>query len=367
MLIIYGVITTAAVLGIGRILSRRQTTIESSQTLFFSIVVSCRNEAENIKNFIAQLANQNYPKSLFELILIDDASEDSTYLLAKEYLEGSSIQFQLVSRLEHHGKKHNLEKAIKQAKGDIIITTDADVVLRHSNWLSKIASYFAVSKPDMLVMPVDYTTNTSWLSCFQIIENIALTAITAGFNGISLPFLCNGANLAFSKNAFLKVNGYSSHLHISSGEDVFLLESIKKELNGKIIYGFSEDLIVKTAPQTSFKSFLKQRVRWASKTKYNPNPINYITAFTVLLTNMIFPFWIVSLFINGVLFKLLGIFVLLKCFFDFLLLFLAGTFLGRSKYLFWLIPFECIYWLYACVIGVSSIFWKPEWKGKKIN
>ena len=66
------------------------------------------------------------------------------------------------------------------------------------------------------------------LSSFQITENIALTAITAGFCGINRPFMCNGANLAFTKHAYIEVNGYSNNFHISSGEDVFLLEDLKK-------------------------------------------------------------------------------------------------------------------------------------------
>lgn len=367
ILISYGLMTTVALIGISRILSRQIMLAPVKQPSFFSIVVSCRNEEKNIKNFIAQLDTQNYPKSLFELILIDDASEDATYELAKKLLETSHIQHILISNKEHIGKKKNLEQAIRNAKGNIIITTDADVILRHSHWLSKIASYFEQSEPDMLIMPVDYTTNNSVLSAFQIIENIALTGITAGFSGVALPFLCNGANLAFTKKAFIGSGGYSSHLHLSSGEDVFLMESIKKQLSGKILYGLSKDLIVKMPLQNNLGSFIKQRVRWASKTSYNKNPVNFLSALIILLTNLIFPFWMASLFIDYNLFYLLGIFAFLKCFFDFLLLFLAGTFLGRNKYLFWLIPFECIYWLYAFIIGISSIFWKPEWKGKKIN
>ena len=64
----------------------------------------------------------------------------------------------------------------------------------------------------MLIMPVDFETTTGFLSQFQILENIALTGITAGFSGIKMPFMCNGANLAFKKEVYETVNGYHNLL-----------------------------------------------------------------------------------------------------------------------------------------------------------
>jgi cellulose synthase/poly-beta-1,6-N-acetylglucosamine synthase-like glycosyltransferase len=179
--------------------------------------------------------------------------------------------------------------------------------------------------------------------------------------------MCNGANLAFKKSVYEAVLGYDSHLHLSSGEDVFLLESLKKIESKSIHYSLSRELIVKTNTQNNLKSFVSQRIRWASKTKYNSNSLNAFAGFIVLISNLIFLALFVAILKKSVILPYLSIFALAKFVFDFLLLFLASDFLGRIKYIWFIIPFECIYWIYALFIGITSLFYKPSWKGKKIR
>jgi hypothetical protein len=240
-------------------------------------------------------------------------------------------------------------------------------VYRNPHWLLTIANYFKTYSPNMLIMPIDYESQTGFLEQFQLTENLALTAITAGYCGIQKPFMCNGANLAFTKHAYDLVNGYQSHQHISSGEDVFLMEDFKKMNPNSIHYGLIRELIAKTRAINTIESLFKQRVRWASKTKYNSNNINLFAGFIILAANLLFLALFVAILKKSVIMPYLSIFVLAKFVFDFLLLFLASNFLGRIKQIWWLIPFECIYWLYALIIGISSLFLKPNWKGKKIN
>lgn len=366
----YGAFTTIAIIGIGRLLestSKKSAQKLNPTTTYLSIVVSCRNEEKSMKEFIDQITKQSLAKEHYELIITDDASEDRTYEIANNILANSGINYKLIKSEQHRGKKQNLADAIALAKGDIIVTTDADVCFRFSNWLQTIADYFETHRPSLLIMPVDFINSQHLLVKFQILENIALTAITAGYAGIKKPFLCNGANLAFSKTAYETVQGYRSHLHISSGEDIFLLETIRKKNPQSIHYGLNRELIVKTSAHQNFKHFFNQRVRWAYKTKYNSNWLNIFSALIITATNMLFPALLISFINQSILNPYLAIFILIKLLFDFLLLFLASIFLGRTKFLFWLIPFEFVYWIYTLFIGISSIFWKPYWKGKKVN
>ncbi|MES2761471.1 MAG: glycosyltransferase [Bacteroidota bacterium] len=364
IIVAYGTFTTLAIIGFGKLHHAVKET--PGDPLFISIVMSARNEAETIEECLKQIIKQNFPKQFFELILIDDASEDNTYDLALKILEQSDLSYQLIKQTSHKGKKHNITEAIQRSKGFAIITSDADVIYRNPNWLLTISNYFKNHAPDMLIMPIDFETKPGFLAKSQIVENLALTAITAGYTGIQKPFLCSGANLAFTKSAYDRVLGYRSHLHISSGEDVFLLEDLKK-INSRVHYVLMRELIVKTKPLTSFKSLFHQRVRWAYKAKYNSNALNLFAGFIVLAANVLFLALFVAILKKSVIIPYLSIFVVAKCVFDFLLLFLASNFLGRSKYIWWLIPFECIYWTYALIIGITSIFLKPLWKGKKIN
>lgn len=364
--IAYGTFITLAIIGFGKI-AQKSTIKTPSETDYFSIVVSAKNEAKHIEEFIHQIVYQNFPKSNFELILIDDASNDDTYELAKNTLSKSSLTYQLIKQQHHKGKKQNISEAISISKGSVIITTDADVIYRSMNWLVTIAHYFNTYSPNMLIMPVDFKDQFGILSAFQIIENSALTGVTAGYAGLNFPFMCNGANLAFKKSVFQQVSGYQKHLHISSGEDVFLLEDFKKIDKTSIHYSLQTNLIVKTNTVKSLNHFFSQRIRWASKTKQNSNKLNLFAGLIITISNLLFLALFVAIIKKSVIIPYLSIFVLAKLVFDFLLLFLASNFLGRRKYVWWLIPFEAVYWIYALIVGIGTLVYKPYWKGKKIK
>ena len=367
VIILYGIFTILSVVGFNKLRSDISVNEINRNADFISIVLSARNEATTIERCLQELIKQQYPINQFEIILIDDASEDDTYKLANHVLEKSKISYKLIKEFVHQGKKKNISKAISISKGSIIITTDADVIFRSEKWLSTISNYFVIHKPEMLIMPIDFEMDKKLLSIFQIIENLALTTITAGFTGMQLPFMCNGANLAFKKDAYEKVNGYQSHMHISSGEDVLLLEDIKKLYPTGVHYLLSKTLIIKTKTQKSLKSFFNQRLRWAYKARYNPNALNITSGFIIIMANLLIPAFLLALIVQSVIIPYLSIFVISKCVFDFLLLFLASNYLGQKKYLLLIIPFQCIYWVYALIIGICSFFVKPKWKNIKIN
>ena len=53
-----------------------------------SIIIPFRNEAENLPKLLKSIDAQEYPKHLFEVILVDDDSEDYSVKTIKKELEG---------------------------------------------------------------------------------------------------------------------------------------------------------------------------------------------------------------------------------------------------------------------------------------
>lgn len=341
--------------------------INFSATEFISIIISARNESQTIINCLEQFNKQDFPTNKFEIIIIDDASEDDTFKVAKTFLEKTKITHQVIKMPTHQGKKRCISQAISLAQGNIIITSDADIVFRHTQFLNTVSYYFETHKPAMLVMPIDFETEKGLLTAFQITENMALAGITAGFIGINKPMLCNGANLAFDKNAFMAANGYQSHLSISSGEDVLLLEDLKNKFTSQSIhYGFYRELIAKTISEKTMASLFNQRVRWAYKSKYNPNSLNILMGLIVMLANLLLIALVFTYFQKPILTNYFVTFVTAKFVFDFSLMLLTADFLGRIKYIKWFLPFQCLYGVYSIVVGFSSLFYKPKWKNKNL-
>lgn len=364
---LYGVLMLIAIYGLYSLSRQPSKNVSLTAYPFISIILSIRNEENNAEEFVKQIAKQSYSKQHFELIVLDDASTDFSCEVFDVLLKKTDITFSLIKHKLHKGKKINISEGIELAKGSIIVTTDADVTYRDKNWLQHIAFEFQNKETNMLIMPVDFNNVHNGLSIFQATENMALVAIAAGYGALQKPFLCNGANLAFTKKAFNEVGGYASHITVSSGEDVFLLEDLKTLGAQFIRYTNQKQCIVKTRPMATTVDFFQQRLRWAAKSTKNPNWLNGIMSSIVVMANFIFIAFAFAFITNNVNLAYLGIFALIKLMFDFLLLFLASNFIGKKKYMAFLVPFECTYWLYAIIVGIGALFFKPYWKGIKIN
>lgn len=157
----------------------------------FSIVVPFRNEAENLPNLVQSLSELNYPEELFEVVLVDDDSEDESTRIINEVLDTSSfahdtrtdVQIIKNERTSASPKKDAITTAIKKSKHNWIVTTDADCTF-NSEWLSTIDAFIQEKHSEMVVGPVMYNTNNSFLERFQSLDFMSLIGATIGGFGI---------------------------------------------------------------------------------------------------------------------------------------------------------------------------------------
>jgi len=232
--------------------------------IFITIIVACRNEEKNIPVLLSDIAAQAYSHDLFEVIVVDDNSSDSTFETASAFREIKNLK---VMRNYGKGKKSAIKTGVDACKGMFVVTTDADC-RTGKEWLRTIASFLAENNPEMAVGPVKMESSKGFLRKFQELEFHSLQGVTAGTAASGNPVMCNGANLAFTRASFLK-NSENLHFELVSGDDVFLLHGIKKE-RGKILWLESEDASVSTRSAPTLRSFLRQRARWISKARgYN--------------------------------------------------------------------------------------------------
>ena len=205
-----------------------------------SIVIALRNEAANISRLIDQLVRLSYPEELLEIILVNDHSVDKTSDLIK-----SHQAFDRITLLElgkgSSGKKSAISYGVSQARGKLIVTTDADCRI-HINWLLTIDTYYRQNEYRMLVGPVSIDYDSSWFAHFQALEFNSLQGSGGGAIGMGLPIMCNGANLIYEKNAFDKVEGFKGNEHIPGGDDMFLLEKFIQAFGSRSI-GYIKECI----------------------------------------------------------------------------------------------------------------------------
>ena len=227
----------------------------------FSIIVPFRNEAENLPKLLDSFSKLNYPADFFEVILVDD---DSNF---KFQIPDSKFQISIIDniRVSNSPKKDAISTAMQVVKNDWIITTDADCTV-NENWLSALDNYIQLHNVSMIAGAVSYHCKNSFLHHFQQLDLASLQGATIGSFGLKKGFMCNGANFAYTKSFFQKLNGFDGNDGIASGDDVFLLQKAMARFPEKVHYLKSRNHIVFTKPLDDWKSLFHQRVRWASKT-----------------------------------------------------------------------------------------------------
>lgn len=257
----------------------------------FSIIINYRNEAQNLQALLQSITELNYDYAKTEFIFINDDSTDSSLNLLQSFKSVHyKISIHLINRKvkSASAKKDGITQALEIAKHEHIICTDADVILPQ-RWLMAYEKHYQLL-PDLhfIAGPVEMIHSNNVLSQLQHSEMVALQMTTIGGFSIRQPFMCNGANMSFTKTAFKEVNGYQGNDHISSGDDIFLLEKLAAEDVLKCSYLKSQDAVVKTFPKSSWKKMIHQRVRWSQKGKSTKSTLNKLVSFQVLMMNLLF-------------------------------------------------------------------------------
>jgi cellulose synthase/poly-beta-1,6-N-acetylglucosamine synthase-like glycosyltransferase len=344
---------------------------EEKRETFISVVIPMRNEEGNIANLLHDLNMQTYPADYYEIIIVDDHSNDHSI---EKVIECNCRNYKILSLPPHiAGKKAALQYGIENAKGDLIITTDADCRTGKS-WLTSIASYYQQTKPVMIIAPVlayeflPSTLQSNKFSFFKRIlglELMSLAGSTAGAASIGTPIMCNGANLAFTKSIYAEIEHVYQNDHIASGDDVFAMLELKRKYPDRVKFIKSTDAVVYSHFPTSVFSFFQQRSRWAAKSKFYRDPFTIVTALVVFGVN----FLLMTSFLCGFLYNNFApffILLLIKSLIDFPFLYRVAAFFGQKKLMVWFPLVQSFYFLYVCTTVFVATVLPISWKERRI-
>ena len=338
----------------------------------FSVIIPFRNEAENLPNLLDSISKLNYQKSMFEIILVDDDSEDDSVFIIENSLDISCkktdalfghIQIIQNKRTSNSPKKDAITAAINVSKYDWIVTTDADCILP-KYWLDTFDELIQLKDSNCIVAPVTYHVKMTFFNRFQALDFLSLQGATVGSFGIKKPIMCNGANFAYRKSQFVSVNGFEGNDTIASGDDVFLLEKLIKQDAKKVHYLKSHNAIVTTNHAKNIKNLIQQRLRWASKTSQNKNWFIKLVGFVVLLGNLFFLGLLPAVYFDVITLKIAMPLFIIKGGIDFLLLFKTARFFKQDNLLVSYLFSSIVYPFFCVIIVLLSFFKSYEWKNR---
>lgn len=326
----------------------------------FSIVVPFRNEAENLPQLLHCISKLNYPKELFEVILVDDESEDEFRLLDSAR---SDMNITIIKniRKSNSPKKDAIETAIEIAENDWIITTDADCLVQ-KEWLLTFDNYVQSTNKKMVAAGITYLPKKGFLSAFQALDFMSLQGATIGSFGIGKPFMCNGANFAYSKAFFQELNGFEGNENIASGDDVFLLQKAILKEPKSVGFLYDSKSIVATQTVNTWEKLFMQRVRWAAKSTGYSSVFGKTLALIVFVTNLFwvlgFGFWVLGTLDQNYFMLFVGS----KFLIDLILLLKTAHFF-KTK-LNWILASSLLYPFFSSSVALYSLFGKYEWKDR---
>jgi len=344
---------------------------KNKKRYFVSVVVAARNEEDSIAGLLLDLVNQTYPEENYEVIIVDDDSIDNTASIVSDFAKDHD-NIRLLRSLPLNKsltpKKRALDLGIRESRGEVILTTDADCRVKPT-WIEAMVSYFA----DEVGMVVGFSQlgyrgeKGSLLEKLQALDFLSLMAAAAGTTNLGFPLAASGQNLAYRKEVFHQVGGFTRIGHRVSGDDVLFLQLVKGQTPWRIVFASSEKAFNTSAPEKTLRDLFNQRKRWASNSSYQIylNKFFFLILLVVFLFNlslMVAPLYCI---ITGRAISSLLVALGLKMFSEFIVILKGGAFFHRLD----LVKYFPLWFLlqipYVVFAGLWGTFGGFTWKERR--
>lgn len=231
-----------------------------------SVIVVGRNEAENFKEHLPLLCQQDYPN--FEVVAVNDQSVDESKDVIEALMEEYS-NLRLVNVAENDrfwlGKKYGLTLGIKGAAYENLLLIDADCKPVGKHWVSEIAKAFTTDKELFLGFGA-YELKPTLLNLFIQYETIQTALQYFSFAKWGMPYMGVGRNIAYTRDLFFKNRGFVEHMHIPSGDDDLFVQQAARSKNTLTV--FHKDSHTVSKAKTSWKEWISQKQRHFKTSKH---------------------------------------------------------------------------------------------------
>jgi len=223
--------------------------VQGSPKPHISILIPAHNEGKYLKKTIESILNCGY-KGKKEIIVIDDGSTDDTPRIIEEFKKKKLIK---PIRTNHIGKSNALNKGLKLAKNDIVVTVDGDTKIEKGS-LDKLLAPFSDKKVAATTGAIKVANPKKILTWFQRIEYLYYSFYKHLCDRVNGVICASGTLCAFRKSCLRK--GFNPNIY---SEDIdFTLDLIKKGYR----ISYTPEAIAFTHVPEKIKGLAKQRSRW---------------------------------------------------------------------------------------------------------
>jgi glycosyltransferase involved in cell wall biosynthesis len=282
--------------------------IKTAERLPVSVIICARNEAENLDKHLPAILEQKYPE--YEVIVVNDCSEDSSYdILGKYLLKYPHLRVSTINKDPKftHNKKLAQFIGIKAAKHEILLFTDADCRPESDGWLEAMASNFEDNTTFVLGYG-GYFNKKGFLNRFIRYDSMTIAMQYLGMAIRGLPYMGVGRNLAYRRSLFFANKGYGPHNQLASGDDDLIVNAHATSENTRTEFRTASH--TRSVPSASLTEFIKQKKRHFTTAPYYKfrdkillmlEPLSRVTFYTSFIVLLSFTFmWPYALAVFGV-------------------------------------------------------------------
>ena len=260
----------------------------------FSVIISARNEARNLIEYLPSILEQDYPT--YEVIIIDDDStDDSAEILNHFKVQYAHLHIIKIEHKKSAGKKEGLQQGIMNAKYEWLVFTDADCCPKSDQWLRKLASK-CTEKTEIILGYSPYRKENGLLNDFIRYETFMTAVIYGTFTLSGMPYMGVGRNMAYKKSTFLNTVNKEKFEKTASGDDDLAVNAMANSHN--TVLQFDEKARVISLPKTTFSDFIKQKTRHISPSTHYKAGHQWLLGLLAMSQATFYPVFIFFCFLN---------------------------------------------------------------------
>ncbi|MEE4176445.1 MAG: glycosyltransferase [Bacteroides sp.] len=328
-----------------------------------SIVICAKNEYLNLEENLPLFLEQDYPD--FEVLVVNDGSDDDTELL----LHGMKAQHTRLTVINlqknvnfFSGKKFPLSIGIREAKHNLLLMSDADCRPASPRWIAEMVSGFDPAteivlgygpyrkRPGLLNKLIRYD------SFFIALQYLSYALAGQAYMGV-------GRNLAYRREVFYRVKGFTSHYLVSSGDDDLFINQTATRRNVRI--EVNPDAHTLSLPKETLGKWFHQKRRHMTTGKHYRPKFKFLLGLFSLSQGLFYVFLaaiLIFCFFSTIALIAAAIFVI-RMISMLIIFFRAGKKLNQSRLSLYSPLFDIIMLGLNLVFSFSAIFFKRNrWK-----
>jgi cellulose synthase/poly-beta-1,6-N-acetylglucosamine synthase-like glycosyltransferase len=231
-----------------------------------SVIICAKDEAENLKNFLPVVLEQNYPE--YEVIVVNDGSSDESNVVLERYMEKYPHLYHtfLPADAKYMSrKKICLTVGIKAAKHENLLLIDADCQPNSKEWINNMVRNF-VEKSEIVLGYSGHKYKKGLLNRMISFDTLFIAIQYLGFALKRKPYMGVGGNLSYKKELFFRNKGFASHLNLVSGDDDLFIKEVATKKNTRV--EFSAESVTWSERKMTFKTFIYQKEKRLTTRSY---------------------------------------------------------------------------------------------------